>query len=197
MFQIIYLFHLFVHLQDFLYCCLLMHKPRPQTHLKHPLIKILAVYKWSYQSHWWKRESHSLSSIFLYFWHPTYYSPPLQKDQIPVLSGLDSMWPEQAILCAKGSAERMEPSRETTVNLYIASLDACVSISWIDNHQLLVLFSLFSFLENTHCSSSRSSPPAPAPLLLAQSPPAGPGMEMPSWRRTYSTMRTWQETGAW
>lgn len=38
-FQTIFLFHLFVHLQDFLYCCLLMHKPRPQTHLKTPTNK--------------------------------------------------------------------------------------------------------------------------------------------------------------
>lgn len=38
-FQTIFLSPLFVHSQDFLYCCLLMRKPRPQAHLKTPTNK--------------------------------------------------------------------------------------------------------------------------------------------------------------
>lgn len=63
------------------------------------------------------------------------------------------------------------PGKLQAVSLGTASLAAWVSIACIDNHQLLVLFSLFPFLQMSTAASPRSSPPLPAPPLSGPSPP--------------------------
>ena len=175
-FQTIFLSHLFVHSQDFLYCCRLMHKPRPQAHLKTPTNKAEGKLKSLQPANDLTKATGGKKTgfqVFLYFLHPVHHSPPLPRQIRPPPSQAMTLWGQSRLFLVP-RAQLKEWSllgKLQAASLGTTSLAARVSIPCIGNHQLLVLFSLFPSLNISIAASPSSSPPLPAPPLSAPSPP--------------------------
>lgn len=132
-FQTIFLSHLFVHSQDFLYCCPFMHKPRPQTHLKPSTNQTEQKQKSLQSANDLTKATGGKETGFQVFFFTFGTLPTIhllsRKTRSPSSQAMTPCG-QSRIFVPRGSAERMEPSRETTdCESYTASLDACVSIS--------------------------------------------------------------------